>query len=240
MAREEDLGRERAVGGAIEIHLPVPEEAPHLIEIVHGRRRGVLREVGPLHQHVAAGEDRVERKDVIEPRAVPPERAGQRIRPARAADVDEHDVPPRPHRIAGQPGGIRRRRRPGTALQEEQRVRRPVAPLRRQKHDLQSDLPPRAGLAVLEHLVGPAERLDVPFRQGAGVKLPLPRRRGLRLGRGGGAGGGVRRRTARAGTATSAGASGNLPGWGLDVRRSGKSRVSILGVLPALCRRGRH
>ncbi len=182
MPGEKDLSRESAIGSTAQIHRTIAEIPPHLVDVIHGRRRGVLTEIRPLLELVAAGGDRIERKKMIEPRSVAPQRAGQGIRPTRAASIDEHDVASHPHGIVGELSSIHRRPRSRTAFEEENGIRRPVRPLRRQDDDLQRDLSPGAGLSVFKDLVRPAEGLAALLWQGAGGKLPLPGRPRRRLG----------------------------------------------------------
>jgi hypothetical protein len=163
--------------------------APHLVDVVHGRRRGVLGEIGSLLQLVAAGGDGVQGEDAVEPGAVPPETAVERRGFARAPGVDEHHVAPRADRNLGELGGVDRGASAGAAFEEEDGVRRPFGSRRRQDDDLQRDLAAGAGLPVLEDLVGAAVRLAGHFGQGAGGELSLPGRPRPRVGRRGMAGG---------------------------------------------------
>jgi hypothetical protein len=173
-----DEGGTRAVGAAIQVDALVAEMGAHVVQVVHRDGRRVEPDVG-----FVAGQTRLQPLERLVIRfgglaqrtGVGP--AVQRIRFARPALVDEHDVAVLQH-LPEDVAHLTRelcRALPGATRQEEQRVRMLAAAERGQQHDVEADAAAGLRLPVLEHLQGPAIGVNRPLVTRAGTE-PLERR----------------------------------------------------------------
>ena len=147
----------RPVRAAVDVDPLVAEERPDLVEVVHRDRGGVEARVG-----VVAGQALLQPLEADLVRLVEHGEsvivglALQRIRPAGAALVDEHDVAiglEPPEQLADLPRDLRCALS-GTAREKEERIRPRVGAERRPDHDLERDAAAGSGDAVLEHVDG--------------------------------------------------------------------------------------
>ncbi|HVT57887.1 MAG TPA: hypothetical protein VHR45_05775 [Thermoanaerobaculia bacterium] len=168
MAPQIDLRRAGAVGAAEQIDLLVAEPAPHLVHVVHAQSRGVEPQVGQLREPLPAPADRERREKIarqqrrigaLAMRVRTVEVAVEGIRSSGAALVDQQDVAAPAQLLLGQQGEAGGHPLPRSAAQVDDRVGRPIGAERRQDHDVEVDLAPPAGVAVLPHRVGAAEHL---------------------------------------------------------------------------------
>ena len=92
-----DEHRARSPGRAPQVHLLVAERGPHFIDVVDGEHRIVEAQIGPLGQRIATRANRrgwEQRREIALGMVVGAGHAAiEPIGPARAAQVNEHDVP---------------------------------------------------------------------------------------------------------------------------------------------------
>ena len=171
MPAEEHGGGAGAVGAAPEVDGSVSQGDPHLLQIVHRDRRGVV--LGVRVQRVQAFPPVGLRQflghavEVAGP--LFEEIAGERVGLAGAALVHEHGVAVA-EEIRGQTAQERREfggRLPRPAGQVEHGIRLGVLFGGREDQDVEADLPPFGIGPVLQHLESPAERAFRPLTRRA-------------------------------------------------------------------------
>ena len=162
MAAEEHGGGPGAVGAAPEVDGSVSEGNPHLLQVVHGDRRGVVRRarVQRVETVLPVGLRQLFGHAVEVPGPFFEEVAGERVGFAGAALVHEHGVAV-PEEVRRQTPEQRRQLRrclPRPAGQVEHGIRLGVLFRRREHQDVQADLPSFGIGPVLQNLEDPAER----------------------------------------------------------------------------------